>query len=148
MSKQRIAYEVLSKNSSQTEEFAERIGQSLKGGEVIELVGDVGSGKTTFVRGLARGAGSRDHVSSPTFTVSQIYNAPNVTLHHYDFYRIDDFRTLRGELEEVLQDKNKVVVVEWAEHIREILPADHLRIEFKVSGENERRIEVNSGNLL
>jgi len=79
---------ITSESPEATEQLAEAIGRRLTGGEVIELVSDLGGGKTTFVRGLARGLGSADVVSSPTFTVSKVYKADKLELHHFDFYRL------------------------------------------------------------
>src|SRR5688572_15811906 len=85
-------------DSLSTENFAETIGSQLKGGEIIELIGDVGAGKTTFARGLARGVGSTDRVTSPTFTVSNVYESGRIILKHYDFYRLNDLAIIKNEL--------------------------------------------------
>ena len=87
----------LCSGTSATETYAEKLANRLVGGEVIELVGDVGAGKTTFVRGLAKGLGSTDHVSSPTFTVEQVYTG-RLTLYHYDFYRLPDAGVVKNQL--------------------------------------------------
>src|ERR1700712_1196496 len=97
-----------------TLDLAAAIGMKLKGGEVIELVSDLGGGKTAFVKGLARGMGSTDVVRSPSFTISNQYKAGSKTLYHFDFYRLFDPGIMRDELAEILQDPNAVVVVEWA----------------------------------
>lgn len=124
---------------SATETFAETLGRQLKGGEVIELVGDVGAGKTTFVKGLAAGAGSKDNVSSPTFTLQQVYRG-RVNMYHFDFYRLHEAGLIAHELEESLEDPAGVVVVEWGETIKDSLPEDRLVIRFEVASENERRL--------
>ena len=142
MVREQTVRKVASANSAQTEEFAVRLGTRLKGGEVIELAGDVGSGKTTFVRGLARGTGSIDQVSSPTFTVSQVYQGKNIRLYHFDFYRLDDVAMIQAALAETLEEDNAVVVLEWAEAVRGVLPPEHIRIEFKVTGEDSRSLEI------
>lgn len=129
-----------SQDENDTEKFAEQIGQKLKGGEVIEIIGDVGAGKTTFVRGLARGIGSDDRVSSPTFTVSKVYSGEKVTLHHYDFYRLDDFTIIQQDLAEILEAKDKSVVLEWADNVQGVLPADRNIIKIDVTGENSRSL--------
>ncbi len=124
---------------SDTEAFAESIGRRLRGGEIIELIGDVGAGKTSFVRGLARGADSKDRVSSPTFTVSQIYTSDNVTIHHYDFYRLDDVAIMQSELAEVITQGKTAAVLEWAGSVQNVLPSEHISIRIEVAGEDERR---------
>src|SRR5262249_35297728 len=107
-----------------TEKLGEQIGKRLRGGEVIELVSDLGGGKTTFVRGLARGFGSTAHVSSPTFTISHEYKAGRRTLYHYDFYRLTEAGIMADELAEAAHDPDAVVVVEWGDIVADVLPAD------------------------
>jgi tRNA threonylcarbamoyladenosine biosynthesis protein TsaE len=118
--------------------LAERIGQNLKGGEVIELASDLGGGKTTFVRGLARGINSNDQVSSPTFTLSNVYAGSQFTLHHFDFYRLAEPGIMREELQEILEDANNVTVIEWAEIVHNVLPSERLTIHIKATGELSR----------
>ena len=105
---------MLSESSEATEEIGRKIGMSLKGGEVVELISDLGGGKTTLVRGIAAGAGSRDKVSSPTFTLSKVYSANTFQIIHYDFYRLQDPGLMEFELAEALVDKQEVLIVEWA----------------------------------
>lgn len=121
------------------------MGKNLRGGEVIELVSDLGGGKTTFVRGLALGMGSTDKVASPTFTVSKEYHSPKLRLVHYDFYRLTDPGIMQFELAETLSDPNSVAVIEWADIVHDILPESRVTINIKsVSGgsENARQLEV------
>lgn len=139
MSKQPI-YEFHTESAAATEELAEQLGRQLKGGEVIELIGDVGTGKTTFVRGLARGIGSKDRVSSPTFTVSKIYNSDLITLYHYDFYRLNDLNIIRNELAETTADSKNSVVLEWADEVRDALNPDHIRLQINVRGDEARQL--------
>ncbi len=125
----------------ETVEFARELGEKLRGGEIIELAGDIGSGKTTFVRGLAAGAGSKDHVTSPTFTVQQIYRG-RVDICHYDFYRLEEGGILSHELHETAGDKDLAVVVEWAGTIKDVLPANRVRIEFIPTGSESRKLSL------
>lgn len=120
------------------------LGSQLTGGEVIELHADLGGGKTTFVIGLARGAGSTDRVSSPTFTLSREYKAKDFDIHHFDFYRLDDPGILRDQLAESLNSENTVSVIEWADIVKDVLPGDRLSIEFKpmANSSEERQITV------
>lgn len=130
-----------STSSAATERLGERLGCNLRGGEVIELVSDLGGGKTTFVRGLARGLGSRDHVSSPTYTISHEYHVKGSTFHtllHFDFYRLSEAGVVAHELAEVVGDKNIIVVVEWADIVRGVLPPERLTIHIKTTGELTR----------
>jgi len=104
------------------------------------LSSDLGGGKTAFVRGLARGMGSTDHVSSPTFTVSREYRAGNLVLYHFDFYRLQEPGVIAAELEEFLHDTAAVVAIEWGVIVEGILPDDKVIITIMRTGENERRL--------
>ncbi len=112
----------------------------MRGGEVIELVSDLGGGKTTFVRGLARGMGSQDPVRSPSFTLSHQYRAPKLTLHHFDFYRLEDPGIMGQALAEVLNDPESSVAIEWAESAGVALPPERLTIQIKPTGEDSRQL--------
>jgi len=105
-------------------------------------VSDLGGGKTTFVRGLARGMGSKDKVSSPSFTLSNEYTAKGLTLHHFDFYRLSEPGILKQELAEVLADAQAVTVVEWADIVEDVLPNNKLTVRIKATGEEGREIEL------
>jgi tRNA threonylcarbamoyladenosine biosynthesis protein TsaE len=125
-----------------------RIGSKLRGGEVIELVGDLGAGKTAFVRGLAEGMGSRDAVSSPSFTLSNRYQGGNLTLHHFDFYRLDEPGIMERDLAEVMDDPHAVAVIEWGGIAEALLPPDRLTVRIKPTGENSRQLEFSCPNNL
>lgn len=122
--------------------LGERIGNNLRGGECIELISDVGGGKTTFVRGLARGAGSTDHVSSPTFTISKVYKAPNFDIVHFDFYRLSETGLIEHEIEEEVLESSSVIVVEWSEIIKHVLPNDRLQINFNTETDDVRILNI------
>lgn len=134
--------EVETHSAEDTKALGSAIGSRLKGGEVIELMSDLGGGKTTFVQGLASGAGSRDHVSSPTFTVSKLYKAPKFEIHHFDFYRLADAGLMEHELHDLLLDAGVVLVVEWAAVVQHILPDERLRIVLKKTAENGRQLRI------
>ena len=134
-------WQMHSRSSEDTEALGERIGARLRGGEVIELVSDLGGGKTTFTRGLVRGAGSPDRVASPTFTVVRQYDAPKLNIFHFDFYRLDDPGIIVDELREYLSDPWTVVIVEWSDVVREVLPKDRTTITISAVGETERIID-------
>lgn len=132
--------QINSTSSEQTEQIAEKIGNNLTGGELIELVSDLGGGKTTFARGLARGAGSSDVVTSPSFTISKVYQTPNFELHHFDFYRLPEAGIIANELAEIVDDPEVVAVVEWADVIKHILPENRLTIEIHKTPEGDRKL--------
>lgn len=130
-----------STSSEGTEKLAERLGANLRGGEVIELISDLGGGKTTFVRGLASGAGSIDRVASPTFTLSKVYQARELEIHHFDFYRLGDAGLMTHELADIIGDPKVVLVVEWADVVQHVLPDERLTIYLKRTGEESRSLE-------
>jgi tRNA threonylcarbamoyladenosine biosynthesis protein TsaE len=107
---------------------------------VIELVSDLGGGKTTFVRGLARGMGSADKVSSPTFTVSKVYKTGELELHHFDLYRLGQAGLIEYELQDILNDPFVVTVVEWAHVAEHVLPQERLTVDIKPTSEDQREI--------
>jgi len=119
-----------------------RLGALLRGGESIELSGDVGAGKTTFVKGLAVGLAIDEDVQSPSFTVSRVYDARDgLQLAHYDFYRLQDAGIMANELDEVIRDDSVVTVVEWADIVEGVLPAERLRVQFTSPSEGDRTLE-------
>jgi tRNA threonylcarbamoyladenosine biosynthesis protein TsaE len=124
-----------------TEEVGEMIGKHLQGGEVIELVSDLGGGKTTLVRGLARGFGSPDKVASPTYTISKVYKHGSRELHHFDFYRLQEAGLISHELTEVIEDPACTVVFEWGEVVQNVLPAERLTVIITKTGEEMRKLE-------
>jgi tRNA threonylcarbamoyladenosine biosynthesis protein TsaE len=132
----------VSNSPAETEALGEALGKRLKGGETIELVSDLGGGKTTLVRGLARGFGSPDRVASPTFTLSRVYKRGQQELHHFDFYRLQDGGLTGYELAEVIDDPQRVVVVEWGQVIEDILPPDRLRVTISHAAEDRRQLEL------
>jgi tRNA threonylcarbamoyladenosine biosynthesis protein TsaE len=118
---------------------------SLSRGAVVLLYGDLGAGKTAFVRGLAEGLGvSRDEVSSPTFTLIQEYRGGRLTLFHVDLYRIGDPR----EFEELGLDEialEGVMAIEWADRLPDPLP-DATRVTIEHASETERTVTVTNAN--
>ena len=135
---------VITLNSSQeTTALAEKIGHKLRGGELIELSGDLGSGKTTFVSGLVLGAGSSDKVASPTFVINKVYKADKCGIYHFDFYRLHSPGLIKYELSDILNDKKAVIVIEWSDIVPNILPLIRLKVEFVFCPDiNQRRITL------
>lgn len=126
-----MIWQTVSTSSADTERLGELLGQKLKGGEVLELRSDLGGGKTTFVKGLARGLGAKSNVSSPTFTLSRIYQAGDLEIHHYDFYRLNEAGIMADEIAESVANPKVVTIVEWADIVESVLPKDHLSLELK-----------------
>jgi tRNA threonylcarbamoyladenosine biosynthesis protein TsaE len=123
-------------------QLGEEIGHSLKGGEVLELIGDVGAGKTTFTKGLAKGLGVAETVQSPSFTISRVYEAGDLTLSHYDFYRLNDAGIMAMEIASAVEDAHNITVVEWAESVAEILPESRIKIRILPQSETVRKVEI------
>ena len=139
--------EIISNTADETVEIGRKIGQYLRGGEIIDLSSDVGGGKTVFVRGLAKGFGSTDQVASPTFTISRHYQSTHTDLaiHHFDFYRLDDPGLMKLELGESLSDPKTIVVVEWSGVVSDVLPQDRLLIKIGAIGEHTRALSLQAG---
>lgn len=126
--------------------FGEKLGAVLTGGEIIELIGDVGAGKTTLTKGIAAGMGIDEDVQSPSFTISRVYDTTSdLRLSHYDFYRLHDAGIMADELHETLHDPKTVTIIEWAEIVAGVLPADRLSVHIVSPGENERHITLTAG---
>ena len=108
---------------------------------VIELIGDVGAGKTTFVRGLGQKLGIKENITSPSFTISKSYACKNgQTLIHYDFYRLNDPGIMLEDLEENINDKNNIVIIEWSDSVKDILPKSHTVINIKYNDDDTREV--------
>jgi tRNA threonylcarbamoyladenosine biosynthesis protein TsaE len=134
------------KSETEMKTLGEKLGSVLVGGEIIELIGDVGAGKTTLTKGIARGMGVDEDVQSPSFTISRVYDTPsNLHLSHYDFYRLHDAGIMADELHETLHDPDTVTIIEWAEIVAGVLPVDRLSVHITSPGETERRILLTAG---
>ena len=131
------------KSEQGTKNLGQTIGATLRGGEVFELVGDVGAGKTTFVKGLALGLGVEDDVQSPSFTISRVYDArDDIQLVHYDFYRLSDPGIMADELREMVGDSKTITVIEWADIVEGVLPKGHFTLRFTAPSETDRAIDL------
>ena len=136
------------KNEAAVIDFAENLMREILQSQdalpyVIELVGDVGAGKTTFTKGLARGLEITEEITSPTFTISKVYeNSRGQKLVHYDFYRLENPGIMVEDLFENLQDPQTVTVIEWADTVSEILPANHLRLEILINDDGSRTLNL------
>ncbi len=134
------------KSENKMKAFGKAIGALLHGGEVIELIGDVGSGKTTLAKGIAVGLGVDEYVQSPSFTINRMYEGHNhIKLAHYDFYRLDNAGIMTNELQEMIRDPSTVTVIEWSGVIKGVLPMDRLSIQITSPTENSRKLICTSG---
>jgi tRNA threonylcarbamoyladenosine biosynthesis protein TsaE len=131
-------------NTEEMMRFGQELGARLKGGAVIELVGDVGVGKTTLAKGIAKGLGVAEEVQSPSFTIARSYAARDgLTLNHYDFYRLDDPGIMQAEIADSLARSDNITLVEWASSVHSVLPRSRqiIKISYLPSGEM-REVEI------
>ena len=139
---------VKTKNSKETKELGKMLAQEIKSGLIICLSGELGSGKTTFTQGFLQGLKIKGPYTSPTFVIMKHYKAKVQSLkskviknvYHIDAYRIKEKDILGLGWEEMIQDGKSIILVEWAERIKKIIPRNSLWINFKWINENEREI--------
>ena len=134
--------EKITHSAEETIEFAKEIGSRLKKGDIVAYTGGLGAGKTTFTRGLVMGLGMEDNVTSPTFSLVNEYHSRDISLYHFDMYRImgaDDLETT-GFYDYSTDDS--VFAIEWSENISEELPDNAVIINIERIDDNTRRITV------
>lgn len=143
MKQQKVTFEIISVSAEQTKGIARSIGKILSGGDVLALSGELGSGKTCFTGGLASGldVSATYQITSPTFTIINEYPARH-TLYHFDVYRLNSYTEFEDLGYEEYFYGRGVVVIEWAEKIAGILPAETIFINFEYIDENKRKIIV------
>ena len=131
------------KSEQEMLEFGREFAKEISRPVVIELIGDVGVGKTTFTRGLAEGLGVKEPVTSPSFVISKTYAfSDGGNLVHYDFYRLPDPGLMADDLNEKINDLKNVVVIEWGDSVTELLPDNHIVIGFSYDDEGGRQVNV------
>lgn len=131
--------DVVSHSLAQTQRLGARLGELLRGGELLLLDGDLGTGKTSLTQGIAEGLDVRQVVSSPTFTLLKEYEG-RLPLYHFDLYRLDDASEIVDLGFEEYFESNGVCVVEWANKAEHLWPSEHLRIRLKLVSETKRGI--------
>lgn len=138
--------EVITKSAQETAKLGEKLANNLKNGAVVCLYGELGSGKTVFVQGLAKGLGLKERILSPTFVMVRQYQVQSAKciahkFYHVDLYRIENEKDIEGlGLEEIWDDPQNLVAIEWAEKIKEILPKKRIDVHFNYLNENDRKI--------
>ena len=138
-----MEFKVTSNNEYDTIELAQNLESEKFPNMIICLTGDLGSGKTVFAKGFANALGISEVVNSPTFTIIKEYLEGEMPLYHMDVYRLDGNTDGIG-IEEYFH-KNGVVIIEWAETIKDILPKERLEISFKIVDENKIEEEIKNG---
>lgn len=140
-------FEFYTNSPEETEAVGEALGRIVQAGTVIAYQGDLGAGKTAFTRGLARGLGATEQVTSPTYTIVNEYLTGRLPLFHFDMYRLHDAEDLWDIGWEDYLDRNGVCAVEWSETVRQALD-DCIRITIEKTGENTRKITLTGGKDL
>lgn len=122
--------------------LGEQIARILHGNEVIELIGDVGAGKTVLSRSILRAAGVTDAIQSPTFTICNRYEVDGQHFAHYDFYRLGEAGIMQAEFIETINDPQTVSIIEWGDIVSSDMPSDRLTIEISTDTELSRRLKI------
>ncbi len=133
---------MITHSADETRAFGAKLAQQLEAGDVLVMRGDLGAGKSELTRGIAAGLGVKGHVTSPTFTIMNVYESGRLPLYHFDWYRIADAE----ELFEISADDylygGGVSVIEWPSMAEDAVPERHLEIEIRALNENEREITL------
>jgi len=151
----------ITKNSKETQKLGEILAKELKDGKIIALEGDLGCGKTTFTQGFLKGLMIKGPYTSPTFVVMKQYHKAHnkkqktknkgmlhvpcsmfQNIYHIDAYRVNSKDILSLGWQEITGNKKNVIIIEWADRIKKIIPADALWIKFEWIGEKERKISI------
>jgi len=138
--------EIISKSEAQTKKIAKLLAQEItkkplktKTATIIGLEGELGSGKTRFVQGFAKGLHIRQRLTSPTFVLMKKYK----NLYHIDCYRLNKSKDLLDlDFKEIISNPKNIILIEWAEKVRKILPRNLIWIKFEVISQNKRRLEI------
>lgn len=134
---------IVSGSIEKTIELGKRLAKKLKKGDCVALVGDLGSGKTVFTKGIAKGLGVKNarYVNSPTFVIIKEYKG-KLPLYHFDCYRIDHCSLFDEMNYEEYFYGDGITVIEWADRIRKLLPPKYIEVRLKIAGESKRQIEI------
>jgi tRNA threonylcarbamoyladenosine biosynthesis protein TsaE len=133
---------IISNSLAETLSLGKNIGKVCRGGEVFELISDLGGGKTAFVRGVVAGIGSTDEVSSPSFTINNSYSGGRFWVEHFDFYRLEDPGVLKSELAEDIYKHDSVTLIEWGDSIVDVLPDARIIVDIKVRSDDTRLFTI------
>ncbi|OGH11670.1 MAG: tRNA (adenosine(37)-N6)-threonylcarbamoyltransferase complex ATPase subunit type 1 TsaE [Candidatus Levybacteria bacterium RIFCSPLOWO2_01_FULL_36_13] len=132
---------IITNSVKQTQEIGTKLARKLRKGDIVCLYGNLGSGKTSFVQGLAKGLGISKRIISPTFIIMRSYEIKNYNFYHIDLYRIygkDDLIPLG--ITELIKSRENILAIEWAEKLNEVLPQKRIDLHFKQVDENTRSI--------
>lgn len=133
---------ILSKSPGETKEIARKLGRTLKKGDIVALIGELGSGKTCFTQGLMKGLGVKvNKITSPSFVLINEYRG-RLPVYHFDIYRLNNIQEVVDLGYEEYFYGNGVTIIEWADKIKELLPKKCIMVNLKVISENERKINI------
>mgnify|MGYP001049134894 CR=1 FL=1 len=148
-----------SQNPSQTKKIGEKLGREIlkekpiKIGKIFALKGELGGGKTTFLKGMAKGLGIKEKVLSPTFLIVRRFEIKNKKSKFKNFYHIDFYRLKKAEeilklnFKKIISNPGNIVAIEWADRFKKIIPAQASWITFRIKGENKREILIQNGKF-
>lgn len=134
--------ELITYSPEETFSLGEKIGKYITPGTILALSGDLGAGKTALSQGIAKGLGITEQVVSPTFVLIQEYEGGRLPLYHMDMYRLETEREFAQLGLEDYFNSNGVMVIEWAERLGGLLPADHIAIHIQAVSDRERKLTV------
>ncbi len=138
----------ITKTEEETFLLGKRLAQKLKGGEVLALTGNLGAGKTVFTKGLAAGLGVKEIITSPTFVIMKVYNIVSSTKKIKNFVHIDCYRVGQPDAIEAIgaaeyfNRSDSIVLIEWAEKIKKILPKNSIKLNILITKNNQRKINI------
>lgn len=145
--------EIISNNFLETKELGKRIGKAILSCRkdksiVLNLKGNLGAGKTTFVQGLASGLGIRKKILSPTFIIFNKYKIKDGYFYHIDCYRIEKEKEIIDlGFDQIVNNPKNIIAIEWGEKIKKIMPKSAIEIKFKITKEDKRKITYGKGNI-
>ena len=139
--------EFITHSPEETEQLGVALGRKLNPGTILAYEGDLGAGKTAFTRGLARGLGAKDMVTSPTYTIVNEYLSGRIPLFHFDMYRLASSDDLWDIGWEDYLERGGVCAVEWSENTGEAME-DAIRVRIEKIGDESRRITIEGGDFL
>jgi len=134
---------MITHSPTDTIKLGEKLARRLKKGDIVALYGELGSGKTTFTKGVGKGLGVKNarRINSPTFVLIKEYDA-RIPVYHLDLYRLDNLQDIEHIAVEEYIYGDGVTIIEWAEKLECLLPKKHIAVKFRIKGENEREISI------
>ncbi|MBI1804016.1 MAG: tRNA (adenosine(37)-N6)-threonylcarbamoyltransferase complex ATPase subunit type 1 TsaE [Ignavibacteriae bacterium] len=134
-------------SEDETIRYGEEFAGALLPGDVVAVIGDLGSGKTCFIKGICKGLGVTEHVASPTFTIVNEYHKGDLAVYHFDFYRVLSLREVHEiGFEEYLSSGDAICLIEWADRVLELLPPRRYDVRMRLGEKNQaREIVITAG---